>query len=84
MTDVLYREATKQDIRYIAGLRSQNKMHIESWQRRTSGYMQGTHHPQQALHRQIIICYLYQSKDHCFDSGSFSQNSTEEKELHQG
>jgi len=54
MNKIYYRESTPKDITSLARIRSINSGSEEYWQNRVSGYLNGTHHPQQALGPRII------------------------------
>jgi ribosomal protein S18 acetylase RimI-like enzyme len=54
MNKIYYRESTPKDITSLARIRSINSGSEEYWQNRISGYLNGTHHPQQALGPRII------------------------------
>jgi len=54
MTDIIFREATKQDIPALAEIRGDSDDNREYWNDRILGYMNCTRHPQQALHPRII------------------------------
>jgi ribosomal protein S18 acetylase RimI-like enzyme len=59
--NILYREATKQDILFLAKIRAKNSGTEESWISRISGYMDCTVHPQQALKPRIM--YIVSDND---------------------
>jgi ribosomal protein S18 acetylase RimI-like enzyme len=61
MSNVLYRQAAKQDIPFLAKIRAKNRGSEEYWDNRISGYLDGTHNPQQALPPRII--YIAADKD---------------------
>ena len=54
MSDILYRKATNLDIPGLAKIRSDDLETKEYWHKRISGYMSGTHNPQQALDPRIV------------------------------
>jgi GNAT superfamily N-acetyltransferase len=54
MTQIIFREATIDDVFALAAIRGDTAVSKEYWQERISGYMNGTHHPQQALRPRIV------------------------------
>jgi ribosomal protein S18 acetylase RimI-like enzyme len=61
MPGILYREATIQDVPVLATIHAKNSGTEEAWNNRISGYMDGTHNPQQALKPRII--YIASAND---------------------
>jgi len=55
MSAISYREAVKQDIPFLAALRSAEWEYGQYWKDRITGYMNSTHHPQQSLLPRIIF-----------------------------
>lgn len=54
MSKIIYREATGQDIPFLAKIRSTDSAEESYWNARISGYAEGTHYPQKALKERII------------------------------
>jgi GNAT superfamily N-acetyltransferase len=54
MTGIIFREATKEDVPALAEIRGDSLEKGEYWNDRILGYMNCTHHPQQALHPRVI------------------------------
>lgn len=55
MAVILYQEATNLDIPFLAEIRGDNSETSEYWNNRISGYINCTHHPQQALKPRVIF-----------------------------
>ena len=55
MPGIVYRQAIKDDIPLLAALRSDDLGNQVYWKERIAGYMEGTHHPQQALLPRIVL-----------------------------
>jgi ribosomal protein S18 acetylase RimI-like enzyme len=54
MNKIQYREAKQSDVPSLAQIRAAESGTQESWRMRISGYMNGEHHPQQALLPRIL------------------------------
>lgn len=61
MAAIQYREASHQDVPALARIRAAEWETKEYWQKRITGYLDRTHHPQHALQPRII--YLAQEDD---------------------
>lgn len=55
MPEIVYRQAIKDDIPVLAALRSANWENQVYWKERIAAYMDGTHHPQQALLPRVVF-----------------------------
>ncbi|HRH49324.1 MAG TPA: GNAT family N-acetyltransferase [Panacibacter sp.] len=59
MTTISYRQATNQDVPFLAKIRSENQETENHWNDRISAYLNYTHNPQQALKTRIIYVALH-------------------------
>lgn len=54
MRNTVYREAYLIDVPFLASVRAANSGNLEFWNKRIHSYLEGSHHPQQALIPRII------------------------------
>lgn len=81
MTDITFREATKQDIPALAEIRGDSPENREYWNSRILGYLNCTHHPQQALYSRIIYVACVRGAIIGFAAGHLTQRYNCEGEL---
>ena len=81
MSTILYREATSEDIPFLAKIRAKNSGTEEGWTNRITGYLEGTIHPQQALKPRIIYVALDGSSIIGFIAGHLTRRLECEGEL---
>jgi hypothetical protein len=62
LSTISYREAAMPDIPALAGIHSKNGGSETFWNNRITGYINCTHHPQQALKPRIIYIAMEEQK----------------------
>ena len=73
MADIIFREATLQDIPALVGIRADSDDDRAYWNDRIFGYMNCTHHPQRALRPRIIYVASVDSSIIGFIAGHLTQ-----------
>jgi ribosomal protein S18 acetylase RimI-like enzyme len=73
MNKIQYREANESDIPALAQIRATERGTQEGWLMRISGYMNGEHHPQQALPPRILYTAFMDDKIVGFIAGHLTR-----------
>ena len=81
MTSISYRQAATDDIPFLAKIRGSEPEAEAAWNERISGYMNGTHHPQQALKPRIIYVAVHNDRIIGFVAGHLTRRYACDGEL---
>lgn len=73
MLNLLYREATKQDIPFLAAIRAKDWESEEYWNKRISDYLDGASNPQHALKPRMIYVVSENDKIVGFAAGHLTR-----------